>query len=719
MRIFAQVWLGMLLSVELWAEGNGDAINVWIGLFTLAVIGIIILFRSSRQEKKLHEMHQQMMQRQLDMERKQNDILTNMSENVHEIAQKALEESHVAIQNSNKTSKEKSVLLDKVEDRLLGVTNDLIDFLRLKSKKLEVKKDDFNFNNVLNEVSGNLGSKFVGKDIELIFDIDSKVPRYLHGDSLYLGQILNSILETMMEPLLDEEIKVEITAFSPTDDKVELQLHFSDTGNGLTQEEKEGLFIPYFDETTGSYVGLGLFVARELVTLMGGVLSVDSVSGKGTSFTLVMPFDSVDAENKRKYRLPSKVLTEKKVFIVDTNHHSALALKKMFAYFRHEVTVVSREEFGQGLPNLHLYDIVVISEALFSTRLVEYLHNIKKNKELKVIAINSLLKVGQNRFVDECINRHLFKPANQERIFELVISLYDVSVPEGFVEENRLKAKVHRESINEKKGVTRVNFSEYSGKKLLIVEDSPVNQKVLLNVLANAGMEIAIANNGREAVDMVKSGKTDYDIILMDINMPVMDGYTATQMIRLDHKYDHVPIVAFTALVLDSEIRKMFSSGINAFLPKPLNIGKLYNAFSIYISDKAIERVAQEAKKRVEVFDGLEIEEGIRHSNGNEALYIELLKEFKEVYGESYDSFAQLVREKRYEQVKMLCIDMRGLSGTIGAKGMLQLINEVYHVILYKKFDQVSNYTERYKAEIERLNKAIDDYVTFQDDLVD
>lgn len=528
--------------------GN-DTLTLWVGLIALAIVGVLILFVSSRQSRKLQELHKVLFDKQIEMEKNQNLLLTTMSENIHNIAKQALEEGRQVLQTPTATIETKEEMFANVENRLLDVTNDLIDFLRLKSKKIEIVNEEFNLNNVLNEVSGTICSKFTGSNCELIFDIDKNIPRRVIGDSLHLGQILESILEYQMDQANVGEVQLVISMFETYGDNIEMQLKVSDTGIGLTTEALENLFVPYYDEEQGSYVGLGLFVSNELVTMMDGKVSVNSTIGKGSTFTIALPFKVVDKANKRMYRLPDKVLIEKKVLIVDDNYNSALAIKKMFAYFRHEVTVLTHEEFRRNIPNLTPYDIIVLHESLFSVRLVEYLNKIKMGKSLKVIALNSLLKSDKSSFVDDVIDNHLFKPLNQERIFELIVNLYGLKKPLCLEEkdEDIKRVQTHTSHILETRGVTQERFKDFSGKSLLIVEDNIINQKVLTNLLHLSQMKIMIANNGQEAVDMVKDTKNKFDIVLMDINMPLMDGYTATQMIRLDHKFDALPIVAFTS----------------------------------------------------------------------------------------------------------------------------------------------------------------------------
>lgn len=689
---------------------------IWVALFALAVIGITILFISSRQTMKIQKLHQEMLQKQLEMEKNQNLLLTSMSENIHNIAKQALEKNHQALDETENVYLSKEEVFDNVEDRLLTVTNDLIDFLRLKSKKVEISNEKFNINNVLNEVSGSISSHFSGKNTELIFDIDNNIPRFMIGDSLHLGQILNSILDHTMEHFDADEVKLEISMFNTFNEKIELQFIFTDTGGGITSEKIETLFTPYYDEEKGLYVGLGLFVAHELVTMMKGELSVQSVSGKGSTFSLTLPFELENTKDKRMYRLPDKIFVEKKVFIVDTNYNSALAIKKMFAYFKHEVKVVSKAEFLRDTPNLTPYDIVVLHESLFSIRLVEYLNKIKQGKELKVIALNSLIDAHKDKFVDDTIDVHLFKPLNQERILEMMIDMYDIKVPTAFNEEKKgdmPQAKTYKGHIVATRNVSPMDFKEFKGKNILIVEDNLINQKVLINLLHQSEINISVANNGQEAVDLIKESKIDFDLVLMDINMPTMDGYTATQMIRLDKKFDTLPVVAFTALVLESEIRKMFNSGINAFLAKPLNIGKLYTALAMFISDSPINQPTQEniEDKVYEKYAGLDIQQGLKHANNSEALYMEVLTEFDAAYSQSDVLFAKLVDEHRYEQIKMLCLDMRGLTGAIGATDMHTLINEIHQRLLYNKKELLPNYKEKYIFEINTLSKSIDQFI--------
>ncbi len=723
MKRIVYVWL-FLLSVTFAAEvspGSIDMTTMWIALFAMGFIGILILYTSSRRMKKIEDLHKNMVEKQKEIEHKQNVFLSSITENIHEIVEHTYKE--VTVQHKECLPQE---IIDK-EEQLLSVTNDLIEFLRLKSKKVKVIHEKLNLNNVLNEAAGSACSKFYGSRTELIFDIDNNIPRYLIGDALHLEKALHNLLEYVLGTMKEGEVSLAISMFGNYQKDIELQFRLSDTGDGLEKEAIEKLFIPEYDEKTKQYSGLGLYVAKELISLMGGELSVQSKVGKGTTFTTTIPFKMIDPNNRRNYHLPTKELTIKRVFIVDSNYNSALAIKKMFSYFRHDVKTMEKEEFLRKKVDLSGYDMVVLEVGIFGyKKIYNYLEQVKAKHDTKVIALDSLLRDPEKKRQYDVVDRTLNKPLSQERVFELIVGLYAKAKPEPRrVEAVRIpevkeeQGLTHMGAIREATGITQQSFSDFSGVRLLIVEDDTINQKVLANILKVSGMDITFADNGRIAVNTLKESDEPFDLVLMDINMPVMDGYTATEEIRKDARFDTMPIVAFTALALESEREKIFKCGMNAYLTKPLNIGKLYTVFEMYLKErrgattrplKQKEVVASKATKEIDPHI-LDIQSGLLHTNRNSGFYMEILSEFEDAYGESAETFAKLVKEHRYEQIKMLCIDMKGLTGTIGARAMYELIVEIHQQILYKKESLLENYIEPYRTTLEALKHEISRYV--------
>jgi CheY-like chemotaxis protein len=360
----------------------------------------------------------------------------------------------------------------------------------------------------------------------------------------------------------------------------------------------------------------------------------------------------------------------------------------------------------KSMPKMESYDIIVLDEVLLNLRTIQYLKQIKEKKELKVVSLNSLLRVAQSNVVDDVVDKIMLKPLNQERIFEMITSMYEIKVDSDYEDDKAVgsnKSKIFKSPIVETKNIKQQNFVSFKNKHILIVEDNIINQKVLTNLLQPAGVNVTVANNGKEAVEIVKNDKPEkFDLVLMDINMPVMDGYAATQAIRYEQRFDSLPIIAFTALVMESETHKIFSSGVNAFLSKPLNIGKLYTALAMFLLEDTaeVEETEEKDTKHIHALPGLNVEVGIKHSNNSKALYMEILKEFDEAYGKSDQVFANLVKEHRFEQLKMLCLDMKGLTGSIGAMEMNKNIEEIHKILLYKKFELLPDYIEIYDKEL-------------------
>ncbi|SFV61590.1 Sensory box histidine kinase/response regulator [hydrothermal vent metagenome] len=722
--LFLSMGVGFLYGFD--NDGNIGTIIQWWSIIALGIVSLMILLFSSYQMKKIKKLHEDIDKKQHEMEINQNELLTNMSENIYDIAKDAIKNRSRVLDEPDERSLEN--VLAKVinaENALLDMTNDLIGFLRLKSKKVEINKDKFNINNVLNEVSGSVSMHFTQSDTELIFDIDNTIPRYLEGDSLHLGQILTNLLENAMLNTEDGEIRLEANIFDTPDGNNELEFKIIDTGNGMSKDNIDNLYNPYYNDETKEYVGLSLYVTKELVELMSGSISVSSVEGKGTTFTVVLPIVVIDNSNNIDYMLSEKTSISKKVLISDTNYNSALAIRNMFNYFNYDVNIISANDFNKNALHLTEYDMIFLGDKLFSSEIVsylektvEYLDGIGKENGLKIVALESIFSQHRNKLIDEISDRVLTKPLNQERLFELITDLYQHEIPRNLptlVEEKKSILFTHQDALEEAENIKREHFADFEGSKILLVEDNLINQKVLINILDKSGIEIIVANNGLEALDLIIEDKIDFDLVLMDINMPVMDGYTATEKLREMPIFDELPIVAFSALVLDSEIKKMYDCGMNAFLSKPINMGKMYSAFELFLDiNMSGRRELLPEEEDISEIDGLNIEEGINYSNGNPAIYMEVLSEFLEAYGDSGEAFEKLVKENRNEQIKMLSLDMKGLTGAIGAKDMFFQVNEIHKLFIYNNQHLLHKYIDSYKKELERLKKAIHKYLDSQ-----
>ncbi len=684
--------------------------TLWIALFGLAIIGILFMFLSSDQIKRLKSEHEKMKSKHKRLEQKQHEVLSSMGENIHTIAKETMSHTTKLAEKVKETPLYEDI--EQViynENELLDVTGDLIKFLRLKSKKVVIQHEEFNFNHVLNEIAGSLNNTFKQNDTELIFDIDKNVPRYMFSDSLHLGQIITNLLEYVIQNSKGKEVKLEVTTLSSLTEG--LRLHFQLDAD-IEIEDKETLFDSYYDEKTRRYIGLGRFVAKELTYLMDGELLVIDTKDGCNSLVFTIPIEEQKKE-KRKYRLPNKGLVGKKILIVDESLAAATATEKLFVYFKAKVNVLSVKKFHENMPNFLEYDIVALNHSLLDFKTLETLRAVKKDQPLKVVSLDNLFS-SDNGVSSDIVDGVLKKPLTQEYIFDALIELYEIKekslVSDSKVKPNRLM--VHRESFRDTYHTTLESFGAFKGSHILIVEDNIINQKVVMSILGKSNMILDVANNGKEAVAFMHNTTEKIDFIFMDINMPVMDGYRATELIRNDSRFDNVAIVALTALVSEHEIEKMFDSGMNGYLPKPVRIEKLYSALEIFLTKQETHvTVMDTIKNKVIKLDGLDTTDGLKHMQNNDIFYREVLKEFMDAYIESDDLFEKLVKEQRFIQVKMLCLDMKGLTGTIGAKEMHVVINEIHQHLIYKKPELLHSYISRYRETFTTLIKSIKTYL--------
>lgn len=674
---------------------------LWI---LLSVTSIIALLASSFQVLKLKKEHKKLLKKQNSIQKSQDKIVSDMSENIYSIVQEAVDNKSLLSQKIEENPQDKELLeVMNSEKKVLDMTSNLIEFLRIKSKKVEISKEKFKFVNLLNDVSGLLISDFKNSNIELTFDVDSNIPYIVTGDTLNLTTILKSLLDYCLS---NNARKVTLKVSKVKGMSLASKLHFLISTDVKIPVDKN-VFDYTYSEHTKKYEGLGLFIARDLSLLMRGELVARNTKIGNMELSLTIPFNpSKDKEDYRR-RLDPR-LAKKKVLIVDDNNDSAVALEKIFLNFRYSVKVEKRNEYLSNLNDFSMYDIVVIDERLFTSKAALAL----QKSSCHVISLGNFLS-SSDVDIEELQTHSIKKPFTQERIYNALSSLY-IPVVEEIVtgkEKNTLeKLEVYKSTFPNTAGISLSSFSKFKGKKILLVEDNLINQKVIISILGKSGIEISIANNGQEAVDMVNS-YDEYDLVLMDINMPIMDGYTATKIIRDDLDRTMLPIISLSALTSVNEVNQMFTSGMNGYIAKPLRKEKLFTAFSMFMGVGLSPEIEEIEEAKELVYEGLDIQRGIEQADGNSMLYKELLGEFKDAYGQSHKVLKDLVEDHRFEQARMLCLDLKGLTGSICADDMYELATEMHKLLLYKKYDLLPKYIKTYTIELKILNNSVTQYV--------
>ena len=265
-----------------------------------------------------------------------------------------------------------------------------------------------------------------------------------------------------------------------------------------------------------------------------------------------------------------------------------------------------------------------------------------------------------------------------------------------------------RDPFKETENIRHTDFIIFQGSRVLLVEDNFITQKIILSTLHKSGINISIANNGQEALDLLFIEKKEFDLILMDINMPVMDGYTATQKIRENQQFDSLPIVTFTAFTLGEEIKTMFDLGANAYIIKPLNIGQLYTVFNTYLVDNYRQISLLESIK----IDGLDIKHGIIMADDNEAAYKQSLREFVLLYKSMIHTMPRWIDENESDRILSACMNMGDILKYIGAYELQDIVFRMKKIYIYNTEHRIEEFQEIFPKKLEKLIKAIERYLS-------
>ena len=477
--------------------------------------------------------------------------------------------------------------------------NNTIIYQILQENKLAINNTLFNLNYLLDEVAGIIASGNNANGNELIFDIEKNVPIKLIGDPMRLTQILINLLDNAIKSSHDSIVMLKISVPSQSKDLGSLHFEIVDSSEKMNLEQIEELF----SEPSGEIVDnskMAFYISNRLVTLMGGKISITDLSENGNTTEFNIKFSIPKKYQAYQYQIPSAEFEKERVAIIENFPETAKILKKQLNYFSPHIETIPYDTLLLNPSQLEDYDMVVIDKNIYNSEIETAVKKIKKTKTIKVVlSENILIPQQKNSRTAHTADSYLAKPFTLERVIEILIGFYgEGSVPIAEGDEIGPDAQTHpkktdkindtfksNEEIPAHANVTKDDFKTFIGSKVLITEDNVINQKVIMGLLGSSGINLKLAEDGQEALDILEED-APFDLILMDINMPVMDGYEATRRIREDRRYDSMPIVAFTGLNLKEEIEKMRRVGMNAHMAKPLNIGRIYSVFEHYLPKK-------------------------------------------------------------------------------------------------------------------------------------
>jgi len=691
-----------------------DGSKIWISISAQAAYDSMgrvhhidgsLLDISERKEKEKAEKERQQAE---DSSQAKSQFLANMSHEIRTPMNAIIGMTYLALK-TELTERQRGYL-DKVytaADSLLGLIDDILDFSKIEAGKLTMEWADFSLEDVLENLANLLAGKSHEKGLELLFSCPKNIPEILLGDSTRLGQILTNLVANAIKFTEKGEVLVSVEPVTRSSDEVVLRFMVRDSGIGISVQEQAKLFQSFTQadiSTTRKYggTGLGLTISKRLVEMMNGEIYVESEPGMGSTFIFTARFGIGSQEQMSL--APAVDLAGKGVLVVDDSMEARRILCDMLKELSCEPVEMDSGE--AAIDELHRveqtlekqpYDFILMDWRMPGMDGVEAVRRIHADPNLtKMPTIIMVTAHGLEEVKDEAkgtgVDEFLIKPVRPSSLVDALVGTLG------------RKVLAKKQSVVQGASPEERALSNFAGASVLLVEDNHINQLVAKELLQGVGLAVTIANNGLEAVAAVKDAH--FALVLMDIQMPEMDGYQATREIRKDERFKDLPIIAMTAHAMVSEQERCFAVGMDDHIAKPIYPERLFNTLEKWLKLKL--SVSHEAVPPKATSDercgfptslpGINMENALSILDNDYGLLRKLLLMFCQDYADSAEKMSVLLESGDRAGAQMLAHTLKGFIGNLGAEKVLQLVSELDRVL--SSGDEPGDLVDRFQEEM-------------------
>ncbi|MES2016983.1 MAG: response regulator [Pseudomonadota bacterium] len=537
---------------------------------------------------------------------------------------------------------------------LLGILNDILDFSKVEEGKLALDPHPFSVDKLLRELAVILSANASGKDVEVIFDISPELPRWMEGDGLRLQQVLLNLAGNAIKFTERGEVVLTAVPVAVDDDCMRVAFNVRDSGIGIAPEQIAHIFEGFSQaeaSTARRYggTGLGLAISERLVALMGGELTVSSQPGQGSEFAFTIDLRRTAQQSTREVGHALQML---RCLIVDDNATCRDVLMAMTSMFGWRADAVASGEAALAAAAAHSYDVIFMDWRMpgldgWETSLRLRAQVAAQPLIVMVTAHDSALVARTDGQFAPVLDAMLVKPLTASMVFDTVSNLRQAPLSRS-------------QDMAALAAVAAVAGTALAGLRLLVVDDNAMNQQVARELLGAVGASITVADSGRAAIDAVGAGETKFDLVLMDIQMPDMDGYAATAAIKAQAGERAPPIVAMTANALASDRQAALAAGMVDHVGKPFDLEQLISTIRNHVGVPVLNRVP-----------------ALIRLGGNEAIYNIALLGFAEEVDKLLQQLSGAASQRDAAGVAAALHIMKGIAGMVGADHLVTLASEL------------------------------------------